>query len=81
MKEVYMPDLGEDIEEAIISFWHVEEGDVVEEGDSILEVTTDKSNFNVPSPCKGIVIERVGQEGQSVPVGALIAKIEEEEGA
>ncbi|MBI4846689.1 MAG: hypothetical protein HY810_09525 [Candidatus Omnitrophica bacterium] len=78
MREVVMPDLGTDIEEATISFWHVEEGEVVVQGADLVEVTTDKSTFNVQSPCEGIITEIIALEGETVPVGNALVRIEEE---
>ena len=79
MIEIVMPDLGEDFEEAIISFWLVEAGEHVEKGKDLVEVTTEKSTFSVPSSCKGVVTEIIAIEGESVPVGNVLARIEEED--
>ncbi len=78
MIDIVMPDLGADIEEAKISFWLVETGEHVDEGKDLVEVTTEKSTFNIPSPCSGVVTEIIALEGESVPVGNLLARIEEE---
>jgi pyruvate dehydrogenase E2 component (dihydrolipoamide acetyltransferase) len=78
MQDILMPDLGQDIEEATISFWHVEEGQHVEEGMDLVEVTTDKSTFNVPVPCAGVITELIATEGETVQVGSTLARIEEE---
>ncbi|MBU1087398.1 MAG: hypothetical protein KKD05_07755 [Candidatus Omnitrophica bacterium] len=78
MQEVVMPSLGEDIEEATISFWHVEAGEHVEKGADIVEVTTEKSTFNVAAPCAGVITEIISLEGESVAVGEVLARMEEE---
>jgi len=78
MQDIVMPDLGQDVEEATVSFWHVEEGEHVEQGKDIVEITTEKSTFNVQAPCAGVITERIAAEGESVPVGNLLARIEEE---
>ena len=78
MIDIVMPDLGPDIEEAKISFWMVEAGEHVDEGKDIVEVTTEKSTFNIPAPCSGVVTEIIAIEGESVPVGNVLARIEEE---
>ena len=63
-------------DEITISFWHIEEEEEFEEGDNILEVSTNKSTFNVPAPGKGKLIEILVQEGDVVSVGDTIAIIE-----
>lgn len=79
MIDIVMPDLGEDFEEATISFWLVEAGEHVAKGQDLVEVTTEKSTFSVPSVCAGVVTEIIAIEGESVPVGNALARVEEEE--
>jgi pyruvate/2-oxoglutarate dehydrogenase complex dihydrolipoamide acyltransferase (E2) component len=80
MYEVRLPDLGEDAgDEAVVSVWHFEEGDEVEEGDDLVEMTTDKATFNVPCPASGILSEIVAEEGETVREGEVLAVLEEEE--
>jgi len=76
MEEVLMPDLGEDLEEATISFWHVEAGEHIDKGADIVEVNTEKSTFNVQAPCTGILTEIIALEGEVVPVGEVLARME-----
>jgi len=78
MKDIVMPDLGEDIEEASISFWHVEEGEHVEEGTTLVEINTDKAALSIPAPCAGVLTERIAIEGETVGVGELLGRMEEE---
>jgi len=78
MKEVKLPELFEDMERATISFWHIEEGDPVEEGDDLLEVIVESETYNVPSPFSGILNEVFFEEGDEVEVGEVVATIEEE---
>lgn len=78
MKDVKLPDLMEDMETAVISYWHIEEGDPVEEGDNLVEVTVDNEAYNVPSPISGILNEVFFEDGDEVEVGEIIATIEEE---
>jgi pyruvate dehydrogenase E2 component (dihydrolipoamide acetyltransferase) len=79
MYTVVLPDLGEDAgDEAIVSLWHFEKGDEIHEGDDLVEMTTDKATFNVPSPITGILAEIVADEGETVEVGEELAIIEEE---
>ena len=79
MYELKLPDLGEDGgTEAVVSLWHFEEGDEIHEGDDLVEMTTDKATFNVPTPVSGILSEIVSDEGETVEVGETLAMLEEE---
>ena len=76
--EVRVPDMGEEAEDkATVSYWKVEEGDEVEEEGDLVEVTTDKGAFVIPSPVAGTVVEICVEEGDVVVVGDLLAIIEE----
>jgi pyruvate dehydrogenase E2 component (dihydrolipoamide acetyltransferase) len=79
MYKLVLPDLGEDSgDEAIVSLWHFEEGDEIYEGDDLVEMTTDKATFNLPSPITGILVEIIADEGETVIVGEELAILEEE---
>ncbi len=79
MAKVILPALGEGAREAAISYWHFEEGDRVEEGEDLVEIATDKSTFNIPAPCSGILTDVFFEEGDIVEVGEILANIEEKE--
>ena len=75
--EVKLPDLGKDApDEATVSFFFVEEGADVKEGDDFCEMVTDKATFNVPSPVTGKVKKVVAKEEDIVKVGGLLAIVE-----
>jgi pyruvate/2-oxoglutarate dehydrogenase complex dihydrolipoamide acyltransferase (E2) component len=77
--EMVLPDLGEDAgDEAEVSFWYVEEGDAVEEGQDMVEMVTDKAAFNVPSPVTGTLVQIVAKDNAVVNVGQTLAVIETE---
>lgn len=78
MAKVILSELGEGAREATISYWHFEEGDKVEEGEDLVEIATDKSTFNVPAPCSGVLTEVCYEEGDIVEAGEILANIEEE---
>ena len=78
MKKVILSELGEGIEKVTISYWYVNEGEHIEEGDNLVEVATDKEVFNIPSPYSGIVSQIFFEEGEVVNVGEVIALIEED---
>lgn len=75
--EVKLPFLAEGVDICTVSFWHVSEGDNVEEGADLVEMQTSKAVFNVPSPCTGVVSEILADEGDEVRVGDVICIIEE----
>ena len=77
MTKVVLPELGNNIEKATVSFWFFKEGDSVKEKDDLVELTTDKAAFNLPSPCAGIISEIFFKEGDTVRVGEVIAIIQE----
>jgi pyruvate dehydrogenase E2 component (dihydrolipoamide acetyltransferase) len=75
--EVRLPDLGEETtEEASITYWLVEEGDEVMEGQDLVELTTDKAAFSLPSPKKGVLSEQVVGDGDEVKTGDVLAVLE-----
>lgn len=74
--EIKMPKLGESITEGTIVSWSVKVGDKVKEDDVLFEVTTAKVSAEVPSPVAGKVLEILHQEGDTVPVGTTVARIE-----
>ena len=71
-----LPELGEGISEAVVSFWHFKEGDNIKEGDEIAEMATDKAVFNVPCKISGTVKKIIAKEGDTVKVGQTLAIVE-----
>ena len=78
MVKVYLPQLGENITKATVSYWYYEEGASVTEASDLVEVATDKATFNVPAPCSGTVAEILVHEGETAEVGEVLAVIEED---
>ena len=77
--EVKLPPLGDDApDEATLSFFFVEEGSEVKEGDDFCEMITDKATFNVPSPCTGTVKKIMANEEDVIEVGGVLAIVETE---
>jgi len=75
--EVELPDLGEDApEEAEVSFWYVEEGEAIQQGQDMVEMITDKAAFTVPAPAGGTVKSILVAEGDKVQVGQTMAILE-----
>ena len=77
MAEVILPELGKDVNIAVVSFWHFEAGEEVSEGADLVDMMTEKATFNVPVPVSGKLKSILAEEGQEVKVGDVIATIEE----
>lgn len=77
MVKVVLPELGEGITKATVSYWFFKDGQKVNQNDDLVELTTDKSTFNLPSPCSGVISEIICPEGDSVGVGQILAVINE----
>lgn len=75
--EVVMPQMGESITEGTISKWLKQVGDKIERDESLLEISTDKVDAEVPSPGAGILLEIRANEGETVEVGSVVAVIGE----
>jgi pyruvate/2-oxoglutarate dehydrogenase complex dihydrolipoamide acyltransferase (E2) component len=74
--EVVMPQMGESVVEGTITNWLVKEGDTVTEDQPLVAISTDKVDAEIPSPSAGIIGRIVAQEGETLPIGALLAVIE-----
>ena len=81
MADVTLPQLGETVTEGTITRWFKKVGDTVSADEPLFEVSTDKVDTEVPSPIAGTVTEIRVQEGDTVPVGAVIAVVGEAAGA
>jgi pyruvate dehydrogenase E2 component (dihydrolipoyllysine-residue acetyltransferase) len=73
--EVVMPQMGVSVSEGTITKWLKNVGDTVEADESLLEISTDKVDTEVPSPGTGTVLEILVQEGETVEVGTKLATI------
>ncbi|MBF6559278.1 MAG: 2-oxo acid dehydrogenase subunit E2 [Candidatus Binataceae bacterium] len=71
-----MPQMGESVVEGTVTKWLVREGDTVKEDQSLCEISTDKVDTEIPSPSAGVIARLVAAEGQTLPIGAVIAVIE-----
>ena len=76
MEKVILPELGEGISKATISYWYKQEGEKVEEKEDLVELTTDKATFNLPAPCSGTIVNILLKEGETANIGDLLAEIE-----
>jgi len=79
--DVIMPQMGESIAEGTISRWMKKVGDPIKRDEPIFEISTDKVDAEIPAPTAGTLAEILVQEGQTVAVQAIVARIETEAGA
>ena len=73
--EVVMPQMGVSVSEGTITKWLKSEGEQVARDESLLEISTDKVDTEVPSPAEGVVTQILVQEGETVEVGTVLAVI------
>jgi pyruvate dehydrogenase E2 component (dihydrolipoyllysine-residue acetyltransferase) len=73
--EFKLPDLGEGLTEGEIARWLVREGQEIAEDDPLVEIATDKTTVEIPSPAGGVVSKIVVAEGEIVPVGTVLVVI------
>src|SRR6185437_3888718 len=79
--DVTMPQMGESIAEGTLSKWLKKVGDEVKRDEPIFEISTDKVDAEIPAPSAGVLAEILVQEGQTVPVQTVVARLETEKGA
>ena len=74
--KVTLPEMGESVTEGSIVEWRKRVGDAVVEGDTLVDVTTDKVDVEVPATAAGVITQLFGKEGDTVAVGATLAEID-----
>ena len=79
--DVIMPQMGESIAEGTLSKWLKKVGDEVKRDEPIFEISTDKVDAEIPAPSAGVLAEVLVQEGQTVAVQTVVARLETEKGA
>ena len=77
--KVIMPQMGESVAEGTILKWLVQEGEKVSKDQSLVEISTDKIDTEIPSPVSGILKKILHTVDETVPVGSVIAEVSEEE--
>jgi multifunctional 2-oxoglutarate metabolism enzyme len=73
--QLFMPEMGESVTEGTVLEWHKQEGEAVEEGDTLVEVSTDKVDAEVPAPASGTLAKILKREDETVQVGEALAEI------
>ena len=76
IQNMTMPQLGESVTEGTIERWLVKVGDSINKYDPLAEVNTDKVQAEIPSSFSGIIKEILVDEGQTLPVGAVVCTIQ-----
>jgi 2-oxoglutarate dehydrogenase E1 component len=73
--QVVMPAMGDSVVEGTILEWHKQEGDQVQADETLVEISTDKVDAEVPSPVSGTIVKLYAAEGDTIGVGAALAEI------
>src|SRR3954453_3381549 len=74
--DIVTPQGGESVTEATVLEWAVKVGDAVQDGQTVVELSTDKVDMELPAPAAGTITEILAQEGETVTVGQTIARMQ-----
>ena len=74
--EIQMPQMGESVTEGTVLEWHKHEGEFVEEGETVVEVSTDKVDAEVPAPASGTITRILKAEDETIEVGGALAELD-----
>ena len=74
--DVVLPQMGESVQEGTVLEWHKQVGDTVAEGETLVEISTDKVDAEIPSPVTGVVAEILAEPDETVQSGTIVARIE-----
>ncbi|MGB9455624.1 MAG: biotin/lipoyl-containing protein, partial [Bryobacteraceae bacterium] len=77
MTDVVMPQMGESIVEGTLTKWLKKPGDHVDRDEPLFEISTDKVDTEIPSPAAGTLSEVMVEEGKTVGINTVVARIEE----
>jgi len=77
MTDVVMPQMGESIVEGTLTKWLKKPGDQVERDEPLFEISTDKVDTEIPSPAAGTLSEVLVEEGKTVGISTVVARIDE----
>ena len=77
MTDVVMPQMGESIVEGTLTKWLKKPGDRVERDEPLFEISTDKVDTEIPSPAAGTLSEILVEEGKTVGINTVVARIDE----
>src|SRR5919109_3714693 len=74
--EIQMPQMGESVTEGTVLEWHKQEGEFVEEGETVVEVSTDKIDAEVPAPASGVITKILKGVDETIEVGGVLAELD-----
>ena len=74
--DVVLPQMGESVQEGTVLEWHKQVGDQVSEGETLVEISTDKVDAEIPSPVTGVVAEILAEPDETVQSGTIVARIQ-----
>jgi len=74
--EIQMPQMGESVTEGTVLEWHKSEGEYVTEGETVVEVSTDKIDAEVPAPASGVITRIVKGPDETIEVGGVLAELD-----
>src|SRR4051794_29749995 len=77
MTDVVMPQMGESIVEGTLTKWLKKPGERIERDEPLFEISTDKVDTEIPSPAAGTLAEILVEEGKTVGINTVVARIEE----
>src|SRR4051794_26698996 len=73
--QIAMPEMGESVTEGTVLEWHVKEGQQVREGDTVVEISTDKVDAEVPAPATGVITKLLVSPDDTVQIGQALAEL------
>src|SRR3954452_21338933 len=73
--QITMPQMSESVSEGTVLTWHKQEGDWVKKDETLVEVSTDKVDAEVPSPASGKLVKILAQEDETIEVGQPLAEL------
>ncbi len=74
--QIQMPQMGESVTEGTVLEWHKQEGDFVNEGETVVEISTDKIDAEVPAPASGVITRILKGPDETIEVGATLAELD-----
>src|SRR6476469_7616481 len=73
--QIEMPQMGESVTEGTVLEWHKQEGEYVSEGETVVEVSTDKIDAEVPAPASGVITKLLVSPDDTVQIGQALAEL------
>src|SRR3954453_21207150 len=74
--EIQMPQMGESVTEGTVLEWHTQEGEFVARGETVVEVSTDKIDAEVPAPASGVITKILKGPDEVIEVGGVLAELD-----